>query len=225
MLEFIVRTYLDAPEDLKELTIGLEVFEEDDFDPQKSAKVRRTAGRLRAKLAQYYQTEGRNDPIEIDIPKGHYAPLITVHESRIEMSKPLPGAPEHKRSLRIAWACGALVLLAVFLAGLRGRVNENEKLGSPVRLTFEAGLARSPAISRNGGFVVYACDRGSGGNMVLWNQDLNNGTKHQITTGKDDDYDPDISADGKTIVFRSERDGGGIYKVASTGGAVQSTGR
>lgn len=44
-----------------------------DFDPAVDAIVRVDAGRLRARLRDYYEGEGRNDPLRIDIPKGGYA--------------------------------------------------------------------------------------------------------------------------------------------------------
>ena len=49
-------------ERLKGYTIGIEVFERDrDFDPMLDAIVRVEAMRLRAKLREYYDGEGRRD--------------------------------------------------------------------------------------------------------------------------------------------------------------------
>jgi hypothetical protein len=42
------------------------------FDPQSDSTVRVQAGRLRVKLAEYYNHEGANDPILVEIPKGSY---------------------------------------------------------------------------------------------------------------------------------------------------------
>src|SRR6202022_2716970 len=39
--------------------------------------VRVQARRLRSKLGQYYQTEGRDDPIQIEYPVGGYSPIFT----------------------------------------------------------------------------------------------------------------------------------------------------
>ncbi|HEY9233138.1 MAG TPA: hypothetical protein VIS78_13375, partial [Blastocatellia bacterium] len=42
--------------------------------------VRVQAGRLRAKLQEYYATEGKDDPVLIDLPKGHYNPAFAYLE-------------------------------------------------------------------------------------------------------------------------------------------------
>jgi hypothetical protein len=57
----------------KETLIGIEIFgRRPDYDPSIDPIVRVEARRLRRKLAQYYQTEGREDPVRIDVPKGGY---------------------------------------------------------------------------------------------------------------------------------------------------------
>ncbi|MBV8857989.1 MAG: hypothetical protein JOZ02_13735 [Acidobacteria bacterium] len=62
---------------LKEYTIATEVFgRNSDYDPRIDSVVRVQAGRLRTKLQEYYTTEGKGDPIVIDLPKGHYHPVF-----------------------------------------------------------------------------------------------------------------------------------------------------
>src|SRR5262249_38782665 len=39
--------------------------------------VRVQAGRLRSKLLEYYATEGKDDKVIIDLPKGHYIPVFS----------------------------------------------------------------------------------------------------------------------------------------------------
>src|SRR5215470_85548 len=61
--------------ELKEYLLGVEVFDRNgDYDPRVDPIVRVEARRLRSKLAQYYETEGRNDPILIALPRGSYVP-------------------------------------------------------------------------------------------------------------------------------------------------------
>jgi hypothetical protein len=62
----------------KEYQIATEVFgRQQDFDPHVDSMVRVQAGRLRTKLAEYYNSEGVDDPILVEMPKGNYA--LTFH--------------------------------------------------------------------------------------------------------------------------------------------------
>ena len=64
-------------ENLKEYTLALEVFDKAaSHDPGADPIVRVEARRLRARLKEYYETEGRGDSIRIDIPKGAYAAIL-----------------------------------------------------------------------------------------------------------------------------------------------------
>jgi TolB-like protein/Flp pilus assembly protein TadD len=63
---------------LKEYRIGIEVLDRDpSFDPRLDPAVRMAARRLRAKLQEFYETDGREDPVRIDIPKGGYAAIFS----------------------------------------------------------------------------------------------------------------------------------------------------
>lgn len=75
LLRYLAQHTLENPEDPpKEYTIATEVFGRPaEYDPQVDSTTRVQAGRLRAKLASYYSTEGINDPIFVDLPKGSYA--------------------------------------------------------------------------------------------------------------------------------------------------------
>jgi adenylate cyclase len=74
-LKFIVTETLAGRTDrLKGYSIAVEVFDRDvSFDPAVDAIVRVEAARLRAKLREYYDREGRADPVRIELPKGAYA--------------------------------------------------------------------------------------------------------------------------------------------------------
>jgi serine/threonine-protein kinase len=77
-LTYVVDQTLAGDENqLKEYTIGLEVFDRgQDFDPRLDPIVRVEAGRLRQKLLRYYQSEGHESRIRIELPKGAYVPRI-----------------------------------------------------------------------------------------------------------------------------------------------------
>jgi hypothetical protein len=80
LLRYLGRQAVEHPGvPIKEYQIATEVFgRPPDFDPQLDSMVRVQAGRLRAKLGEYYNSEGVNDRLLIELPKGSYA--IAVHE-------------------------------------------------------------------------------------------------------------------------------------------------
>lgn len=58
-----------------------------EFDPATDSCVRVEAGRLRAKLREYYGTDGANDAIRFDLPKGRYNPDLL---DSAEVPAPVP---------------------------------------------------------------------------------------------------------------------------------------
>ncbi|HEV2729766.1 MAG TPA: helix-turn-helix domain-containing protein [Terriglobales bacterium] len=101
---------------LKEYQIATEVFGRPaDFDPQSDSTIRVQAGRLRMKLAEYYGSDGADDPIIVEMPKGtyvlsfHHRAQGPLHEARLEVIPRLQP--------RAGWAAIVLsVLLAAALA-------------------------------------------------------------------------------------------------------------
>jgi hypothetical protein len=83
LLDFVVEAALKGEEhDLKETMIGVCVYgRAPNYDPKADTVVRNQAWRLRAKLRDYYASEGSNDPVLIDIPKGHYAPVFLLRDT------------------------------------------------------------------------------------------------------------------------------------------------
>jgi len=78
-LAHIVERTLDGRRDeLKEYALGVDVFGRGDrFDPKIDTIVRVQARRLRFRLQDYYEAEGRGDAIAIGLAKGHYIPEFT----------------------------------------------------------------------------------------------------------------------------------------------------
>ena len=94
--------------EIKEYAIGVEVFERGSaFDPRSDSVVRVEARRLRSKLRDYYDEEGVEDPIEISIPKGSYAPVVRY----VEVAKRTPVA----RRWRYIWISAVLAYVMILL--------------------------------------------------------------------------------------------------------------
>src|SRR5215467_11157356 len=82
-LRFVVERHLDGRDsELKESVIALEVFGNRDYDPNQDSLVRTEAGRLRARLAEYYQREGTGAALVIELHKGGYIPVFNRPEQK-----------------------------------------------------------------------------------------------------------------------------------------------
>ena len=79
LLRYLAEHALDHPgSSLKEYQIATEVFGRPlDFDPQHDSTIRVQAGRLRLKLAEYYSSEGAEDDLIVEVPKGTY--VVSFH--------------------------------------------------------------------------------------------------------------------------------------------------
>ena len=103
---------------LKEYQIATEVFGRPaDFDPHLDSLVRVQAGRLRSKIAEYYNSEGIDDPIIVELPKGTYS--LTFHaasgNARHLVRDVHEREPEHPASSSNSTS-RTIVLLSVLLA-------------------------------------------------------------------------------------------------------------
>ena len=77
-LKYVVDQSLHGKDDdLSEYWIGLQVYDRDQsFDPRLDSIVRVDATRLRSKLREFYDSEGRDSPILIEVPKGSYKAIF-----------------------------------------------------------------------------------------------------------------------------------------------------
>src|SRR5712691_8690658 len=89
LLRYLAKHALDHPgTPIKEYQIATEVFGRSaDFDPQLDSMVRVQAGRLRTKLAEYYNSDGGDDPIVVELPKGTY--VLSFHHRNAPSSRPI----------------------------------------------------------------------------------------------------------------------------------------
>jgi serine/threonine-protein kinase len=84
-LEYVVEQSFHGKDDnLSEYWIGLRVYDRDDgFDPRLDSIVRVDAARLRAKLREFYDSEGRSSAFRIDIPKGSYKATFKTNKATL----------------------------------------------------------------------------------------------------------------------------------------------
>ncbi len=110
-LRFAVEKKLQGEGDrLKEYLLGIEVFDRNSsYDPRLDPIVRVEASRLRAKIREYYSTEGVSDPVRIDFGKGSYAPSL---ESRTSEESTKEDTLLPQRGVARDWKSAILVVLA-----------------------------------------------------------------------------------------------------------------
>ncbi len=75
-LKYIVEKKIAEEErEIKQYTIAVEaLLFTDDFDPDENPAIRIMGGRVRQRLDEYYEDDGKNDELIISIPKGSYIP-------------------------------------------------------------------------------------------------------------------------------------------------------
>jgi hypothetical protein len=84
-------------DDLKEYTIGLDALGKPaSFDPRQESVVRMHTARMRQKLSEYYRTEGTDDPVIVEMPKGGFK---VTFEPRRPVAVPVE-IPEPARAWR-----------------------------------------------------------------------------------------------------------------------------
>ena len=96
LLRYLAKHALDHPgSPIKEYQIATEVFgRSTDFDPQLDSMVRVQAGRLRGKLSEYYSSDGAEDSVVVELPKGTY--VLSFHPR-------VPAARSHSGSAADKW--------------------------------------------------------------------------------------------------------------------------
>lgn len=122
LLRHIVEETLAGRRDgLKEYSLGLAVFHRPpDYDPRNDAIVRVQASLLRKRLAAYYEHEGRDSKLRIELPRGGYVPEFREVENEPAPpaeSKPASGEtrPDRRWPLFAAGLAAGILLSAAAL--------------------------------------------------------------------------------------------------------------
>jgi hypothetical protein len=139
LLHYLAEKSLSGTADsLKEYTVGLDVFAKPaSYDPRQESAVRMHVARLRQKLAEYYRTDGVNDPVIVDLPKGGFRVTfepreVTADTVAVAAVTEVPPAGGHRKEIILS----ALLAVAVVCALLLGVAFWRQK---------EAGMGQAAA--------------------------------------------------------------------------------
>ena len=163
--------------------------------------------------------------------------LLDIGHARVELEEAINAkegvsTTNLRRSGRWRFRRIAIVAALVAIAGsviyaihlIDRRPGSSEGNSSPAaieQITYDVGTTIDPAVSPDGRLLAYASNRASHSNLDIWVQQTGSGSTLRLTNGPVDNTAPDFSPDGNQIVFRSERDGGGIYIVPALGGPAR----
>ena len=177
LLRYLGEQTLDHPgNSVKEYQIATEVFGRPaNFDPHSDSTVRVQAGRLRLKLGEFYNSEGAQDPVVVELPKGSYAlsfhlrSAITQHpQSRSQdqlqiAQEPVQAAPRKSSgvavlvlSLLLVAALGVIALLLMQTRMQTRTDPTNEQIPEAYQIfwkSFVSGSEEPWVIFSNGAFV------------------------------------------------------------------------
>jgi hypothetical protein len=139
LLRYLAEQTLDhAGNSVKEYQIATEVFGRPaNFDPHLDSTVRVQAGRLRLKLAEYYNSEGAEDPVVIELPKGSYSlsfhlrSAIPTRQEPSVQDRPQAGQEATQPPMRKTSA--AVITLTILLAAAMGVITILLTRSSPQR--------------------------------------------------------------------------------------------
>jgi hypothetical protein len=120
LLQYIAeQTIQGHAHDLTEQHIGNVLFHKpSDYSPLEDSSVRVHVRQLRLKLHEYFDGEGRDEPLILEIPKGSYAPMFRPAKAVSAVPQPTPALvptiPARKSLL--PWVlCAALALVCAVL--------------------------------------------------------------------------------------------------------------
>jgi hypothetical protein len=157
LLRYLAEKSLAGTADgLKEYTVGLDVLAKPpSYDPRQESVVRMHVARLRQKLAEYYRTEGADDPVLVDLPKGGFK--VVFETRRIAPEIPQPPPPSHRMERILAASLAVAIAFGGYFGFRLWRLERGHELPSASRLrtwTPELQQLWAPILSSNRRLMV-----------------------------------------------------------------------
>jgi hypothetical protein len=172
MLKYVVGAALEGHAgDLKERTLGVEVFGRDpDYDTSADPVVRFSASEVRKRIAQYYHESGSGSQLQIELPLGSYAPEFLLRtpevlDARAGLEPWRETAPSRLRRLGRRNGSVVMVLLAMLaLAAAVGGTYAYLRLTAPQPTTSDK--LWSPLVKQAGPILIVLGTSPNGSKLV-----------------------------------------------------------
>jgi hypothetical protein len=124
LLQYLADKSLAGQADsLKEYTVGLDVFSKPaSYDPRQESVVRMHVARLRQKLAEYYRTEGINDAVIVELPKGGFRVTFEQREAPADprpVAGVVPGEESSRTNVKILGGLLAATAVCAVVLGIQ----------------------------------------------------------------------------------------------------------
>lgn len=237
-LRFLVERHLEGTDNgLKESVIAVGVFgRKSDHDPSQDSIVRTEASRLRARLAEYYVGEGKDDGIVIDVPKGGYTPVLRLRDPTPQPTLTTPPQPPPARKIRRRiWLAAASIAMVLAITAIVWVQRTERFWRNPIEgarfqvVTDFDGTEEAAAVSRDGKFVAFLSGRG--GHTDVWITQPGSGQFHNLTQGRAPELvNPSIrtlgfSPDSSLVLFWVRKPGPnwqlGVWAIPTLGGQAR----
>jgi len=140
------RSLYGTPADFTETKIGIRVFERPtDYSTVEDSTVRVHVRQLRLKLHEYFDSDGRNEPLIVEIPKGGFMPVFRPATQRATDISPVPMNAVGNTSRwsgillpLLAVSCGLLVVLCGSLVYKLHAVQSSSNFDWPLNAVFSS---------------------------------------------------------------------------------------
>jgi serine/threonine protein kinase len=176
-------------------------------------KIKKLTGQKKSKTYNVAATSDKSEVRQVQIPKPTSSFSVEVLNHKFDLTKVF-------RIKYLPWII-SVVLLAIIFISFFGR--SNILPGGFVnftQLTEQSGQELYPDISPDGNYIIYS--KSIDGFMHILLQRVGGGNAIDLTKdSKVNNYQSVYSPNGELIAFRSEREGGGIFLMGSTGESVR----
>jgi Tol biopolymer transport system component len=110
-------------------------------------------------------------------------------------------APARRQRMGIVLSVAATTAITAAVVWAPWRHSPAAALSALAQITFDGGIAATPAISPDGKLFAFASDRAEPGNLDIWLRQMTGGTPERLTSRPGVEYNPQCSNDGTRLYY------------------------